>query len=226
MAAPRDLFAAGCVTLAAAFAGDGFAYRRSHPKLVRKLGDFTEELLFRTSRHDEAGELTQLWVDISLSSRRMATWRARHPALVVASFVGGTALANLLPPRTDWNLAAHATRARTLRAAEHAIRTVGLPYLALLRDPVALERTLLARDLRGMTPDALLDPLVCFGGVDAGARYAIAIAKRHPDMAARIPSSTKHVRRTGALRASADTYLDAFAARLVQLGVPIPRRRR
>jgi len=222
---PRDVFLAGCATLATAFAGDGFAYRRTHPKLVRELGDFTEEVLFRTNRYNEAGQLTQLWVDVVLSSRRMAAWRARHPAPVVSSCVGGTDLGNLLPPETDWNLAARSTRARTLRAAEHAIRTVGLPYLALLRDPVALERTLLARDLRGMSPDALIDPLVCFGGVEAGRRYAGAIVDRHPDMAARIRNSARHVRRTGALGASADTYFDTFAERLVQLGVPVPGTR-
>jgi hypothetical protein len=220
--APREVFAVGCAQLGAAFAGEGFVYRTSHPKMVRKLGDFTEEVLLRTSARNEAGDLTQLWVDVTLSSIRMAAWRKKHPAPVTPNWVGGTALGSLLPPTTDWNLSPRSQRRRTLKDAEHAIRTAGLPYLALLRDSAALERELLARDLPGMSPDALIDPLVCFGGVEAGARYAVAVVTRHPDMAARVLAGVKHVRRTGKLPREADGYFDTFAERLVQLKVPFP----
>ena len=221
---PASVFGAACAQLGRALAAEGFVFRKSHPKLVRKLGDFTEELRFRTSWHNESGELVQLWVDVVVSSARMAAWRKRHPAAVEAGFVGGTALGNLLPPRTDWNLAVRARREEVVAEAEAAIRCRGLPYLALLREVSALERHLLKKDLRGMSPDQLVDVLACFNGVESAARYARAVVARHPDMAVRIRQGMKSARRTRRPPNDASNVYDAFAARLAQLEVPLGPR--
>ena len=216
---PAIVFGDACAQLGRALADAGFTFRKSHPKLVRKLGDFTEELRFRTSWHNESGELVQLWVDVVAFSARMAAWRKQHPAPVEDGFVGGTALGNLLPPKTDWNLAVRATREKVVAEAEAAIRRQGLPYLELLRDPSALERHLLKKDLRGMSPDQLVDVLVCFNGPESAARYARAVMARHPDMAGRIRRGVKSARRKGKAPDDSANVYDAFAARLAQLGV-------
>jgi hypothetical protein len=213
----RQIFLDGCREIADALAPDGLSFAKSGPKLVRKQEGRQHEIRFLSNRYNDAKTSVELRVQIAVYDKRLAAFRKSKPEWPIESaFVGGSDLTNLSPhlATVEWNLLTKGTVAKVV----DAIRHIGLPYVALLSDPEALERELFASDVRGIAPSVALDVLYCLRGADAARAYATAVLARHRNVAPRVKRANSRALRGARERGTANVY-DDLGVRLAQLGI-------
>lgn len=133
---PKEVYAEACQKIGEAFAKDGFSFRKSGPKLVRRDGDFTETIAFQSSMHNVAGVSVSLVCHVSLSSKALRAWRAEVKSpFSNTDFVGGGQLGNIRKPHEwiSWNLAE--ADHQTINSIVAQLREVAMPLFTELRDP-------------------------------------------------------------------------------------------
>ena len=220
---PRDVYAAGCRSIADALAADGFAYAKSSQRLTRKGRDFTFRISFQSSHQNVPGELVALWIHAVVYSPTLKKWRGRHPH-VGGSWdrVAGGQIGNLVSPHSwmEWNLGPLADRERQIADAVATIRRIAFPYFARFEDVPGLAARLATEAIPSFDPDDALDFLMCFATPSDAARAARGVLRRFPEARQEYPAALARFRDEGLPAHELTGYADILAAATVLFGLP------
>jgi hypothetical protein len=220
---PRDVYAAGCRSIADALAADGFTYAKSSQTATRKGRDFTFRISFQSSHHNIRGELVALWIHAVIYSPTLKKWRGRHPH-VGGSWdrVAGGQIGNLVSPHSwmEWNLGPPADRERQIADAVATIRRIALPYFTRFEDVPGLVARLATEAVPSFDLDDTLDFLMCFGDPADAARAARGVLRRFPEARQEYPAALARIRDEGAPDHGLTTYGEILAAATVLFGLP------
>ena len=174
--APRDVYLAGCRSIADALAPDGFTYAKSSQTATRKHRDFAFRISFQSSHYNIAGELVALGIFAVVYSPTLKKWGKAHPNLTMERWdrVAGGQIGNLVARHSwmEWNLASPADRDRQIADAIATIRRIALPYFALFEDVPSLVARLTVEDIPSFKPASALDFLMAFATPAAALRAA------------------------------------------------------
>jgi hypothetical protein len=181
---PREVYLAGCASIAGQLASEGFTFSRSGPHCRRRRGEFVDEIAFQSSPSNVAGEYVALWIHVYVRSKRIKQWRKEHPlpGSVAHDFVLGGQIGNLLPSASwlEWNLALDP--AREIDDAMQTIRNVALPYFKMSDDIGSLASRVTEGEVAGIHPVAGLELLLCFASRRAAEDSITAFFRRRPDL--------------------------------------------
>jgi hypothetical protein len=222
---PRDVYAAGCRSIADALAAGGFTYAKSSQTLTRKSGDLAFQISFFSSHHNIAGELVVLEICAVVASPKMKRWGRSHPNLTMKRWdrIAGGQIGNLAPRHSwmEWNLASPDDRERQIADAVATIRRIAFPYFALFEDVPGLATRLTSEDIPSLSPASALDFLMCFGTHSDAVRAARGMLRRLPEAQKSYPAALARFRKR---RIPSDEalkdYGEELAAATVLFGFP------
>lgn len=228
---PKEVFFESCRAIGAAFAADGFAWRQTGPKLVRRDGDFTEEVVFQSSTHNVAGVSVALVCHARLASKALKAWRGKvRSPFGDNDHVGGGQLGNLREPHEwiTWNLADAEARPETIARVIDLVRELALPLFVHLRD---LEWLASASrdggDVPGLLwPHQVVEVLLAHQRSAAAATYLQALARR-PELASEAAALYRTYERDGVPKPCGlgGGYASQIAALAVHYRLPLTKGR-
>lgn len=197
---PREVYLAGCGTIADAIRADGYSYIKSGAKLRRKSQDFTFQISFQSSHNNISGELVALWIHVYVFSPTLKQWRISNHCLVNKSdFVAGGQIGNLISPFSwmEWNLAVPNRRDSQIADAVSTIRRIAAPYFSMFDAIPALINRLTNEEVPSFSPASALDFLMCFGSRAEARKAAENMLQRLPGARDRYPTALTQYRANG-----------------------------
>ncbi len=222
--APRDVYLAGCRSIADALAPDGFTYAKSSQTATRKHRDFAFRISFQSSHYNIAGELVALGIFAVVYSPTLKKWGKAHPNLTMERWdrVAGGQIGNLVARHSwmEWNLASPAGRDRQIADAIATIRRIALPYFALFEDVPSLVARLTVEDIPSFKPASALDFLMAFATPAAALRAARGMLRRLPEARQSYPAALARLRNDGPPSHTPTGHGEVLAAATVLFGFP------
>ena len=182
---PRDVYLGAAEAIADRFADLGFRYQKGGPDLVRRRGDWKDEVGFQSSVNNVSGQRVAIWVFGTVSNGKLKKWRREHETPFAEwDRVAGGQLGNLREPTgwIDWDLADQSKRPDTLDDICEAIREIAIPYFDTFQDVAALHGRLLGGDLPAFDPKDAAELLLCYLGPAHAFAYLRAWLDRHQDL--------------------------------------------
>jgi len=218
---PKDAIRAGCLMIAAALAGDGYAFIKTNPRLRRIAGDLRFEIVFQADRFNIPGRRAAVYIHGGVSSVALREWRRDHPhdwirddgahtEAVIGGQIGNFGAA---PGWMEWDFADPATRAGVADDAVKTIRDLILPFFALFESPTP--------DFAGLAPlwplwrGSFFEYILCTQGRAAAEAAGRAFLIANPTLRPRFEAGRTDVRQNGVPVHHADMAYDLAAYEIV-----------
>ncbi len=221
--APREVYVAGCQSIATALAADGYTYARSGFTLRRKSREFTFQIRFQSSQNNTPGELVLLWIFARVLSPTLKKWRTAHACLRRGSdHVAGGQIGNLVPNHSwmEWNLAIASERNEQIEDAVATIKRVGYPYFAMFDDTERLVDLLVRESPPSFDPASALDFLMCFASRSKALQAARRMLRELPGAKEKYSVELARFRRDGLPHPTLTAHGEVLAAATIIHGFP------
>jgi len=148
---PKEAIFDALFLIAEELASDGYAFKKSGPRLSRIKGDLTFEVFFQSDRNNVAGVRAAVWIHASVSSQILAKWRRTHVSEWIhqegphAGRIVGAQIGNLnsLPGWMEWDFADQRNRRGSCEDAVHTIREIVFPFFESFNNPEKCLRNLM-----------------------------------------------------------------------------------
>jgi hypothetical protein len=186
---PREIYLEACDLIAQNLTADGFEYARSGPHLTRKRGEWTDKILFQSSRHNAAGSVVKLWIYVRLANSAFRKWRKSAGSPLAGNpYIAGAQIGNLRSPPAwiEFNLASASRQAEIVVDATSSVREIGFPFIQLTSDTDALLEALSSREVPGFEPHDAFEFALFKSGRDIAGRVLGGWLERKPKFCDRV----------------------------------------
>jgi hypothetical protein len=223
-AAPRDIYLAACERVAEAFAGEGFSFAKTGPRMTRTQAGWKQEVSFQSSHHNVPGERIALWVHANLKSAALKKWRKLHKSPFGADdMMGGGQIGNLRSPTgwIDWDLADARGRDKVIASVVKEIRALALPFFAKFQDLPRLRDELGKNHVPGLDIHAAVELLLWHFDAAAAARYVEGWLERRTDLVPLVQAELLRMKKAGLPKFPRQSYAITVAVAIKFYELPV-----
>ncbi len=224
MDSPRELYLAACTEIAESLSPLGFKFAKSGPHAQRKDGEFTYRISFQSSHKNIPDHYVALWIHATVSSKRLADWRASQVrTLGVGDGVAGGQIGNLVRPHgwRDWNLAL-SSKAAVIADATATIHSIALPYFDQFTDIPRLCALVQRETLPGMEIVQAIEFLLCFADRLAADAALVGFFQSRPDLLSQYRTHLREFQEQGLPRVRRTGFAYELAFATVAYGLTSP----